>query len=652
MDQLTYTYLESHRIDDALELKLNGLELAPAKPPLSSDIFANPELAFIGANTKPAFEFYATLQLWSDNKNLWPEIQTRYKYNKTTKVQWNQVISFPQISCLPRNSQLAITIWDLKGPGQKYAFAGTTISIYDQDGALRKGRQKLLLHRGKEADPSIDTMTPSTSSETTELDRLEELVKAHSAGEIPKVEWLDNLAFRQLEKIASMSPQSTNDFLILDFPRYDFPVLYTTASYSYTIKPDQPIHTNSMVIVYDPDSQNVNPAETKHRRLVRSHRNGPLDRELKPSPRIRDMLRDIVAEPVSSELSNEEKDMLWKFRYHLTRQPNALPKFLRSVVWTDPVEAGQAVALLPKWSTISVDSALELLGPSFKNPQVREFAVARLRQAQDIEIMLYLLQLVQALRYDPEESSLCKLLIAKGGENDRIGCQLFWYLTVESADPNPPAIFAKTKTMFINAITPAQKNLLEKQASWVSELVMLAENIKSSKENRLKKIEQLKSWTTERKSMSDMIPFPLDPTLDITGFEPSKCNVFKSSLFPLKLSLLTNPSKNAGLRHQRDEFSESEMDQREAAMSNIEAGSFEVIFKSGDDLRQDQLVIQIITLFNDLLLRENLDLKLTPYRILATGPTSGFVEFIESSPLASILSEYGNLASYLGSTLR
>lgn len=43
-----------------------------------------------------------------------------------------------------------------------------------------------------------------------------------------------------------------------------------------------------------------------------------------------------------------------------------------------------------------------------------------------------------------------------------------------------------------------------------------------------------------------------------------------------------------------------------------------VIFKTGDDLRQDQLVIQLIQLMDRLLKKENLDLKLTPYRVLAT----------------------------------
>ena len=43
------------------------------------------------------------------------------------------------------------------------------------------------------------------------------------------------------------------------------------------------------------------------------------------------------------------------------------------------------------------------------------------------------------------------------------------------------------------------------------------------------------------------------------------------------------------------------------------------LFKHGDDLRQDQLVLQIITLMDRILQQENLDLHLTPYHVLATS---------------------------------
>jgi phosphatidylinositol 3-kinase len=73
-----------------------------------------------------------------------------------------------------------------------------------------------------------------------------------------------------------------------------------------------------------------------------------------------------------------------------------------------------------------------------------------------------------------------------------------------------------------------------------------------------------------------------------------------------------------------------------------EAVEYPIIFKTGDDLRQDQLVIQIITLMDKLLQKENLDLKLTPYKVLATGPDHGLVQFIPSKSLAAVLNDHQN----------
>lgn len=43
-----------------------------------------------------------------------------------------------------------------------------------------------------------------------------------------------------------------------------------------------------------------------------------------------------------------------------------------------------------------------------------------------------------------------------------------------------------------------------------------------------------------------------------------------------------------------------------------------------------------------LLRKENLDLRLTPYKVLATGPEHGLMQFITSKPLAAVLNEHQN----------
>jgi phosphatidylinositol 3-kinase len=56
---------------------------------------------------------------------------------------------------------------------------------------------------------------------------------------------------------------------------------------------------------------------------------------------------------------------------------------VKSVAWHDQGEARQAVQILPKWTEIDVDDALELLGPTFDNPAVRAYAVERLKKSDD-----------------------------------------------------------------------------------------------------------------------------------------------------------------------------------------------------------------------------------------------------------------------------
>uniref|UniRef100_A0A096M3U2 Phosphatidylinositol 3-kinase catalytic subunit type 3 n=3 Tax=Poeciliinae TaxID=586240 RepID=A0A096M3U2_POEFO len=73
---------------------------------------------------------------------------------------------------------------------------------------------------------------------------------------------------------------------------------------------------------------------------------------------------------------------------------------------------------------------------------------------------------------------------------------------------------------------------------------------------------------------------------------------------------------------------------------------YPVIFKHGDDLRQDQLILQIISLMDKLLRKENLDLKLTPYKVLATSTKHGYMQFVQSVPVAEVLATEGNIQSF------
>lgn len=156
-----------------------------------------------------------------------------------------------------------------------------------------------------------------------------------------------------------------------------------------------------------------------------------------------------------------------------------------------------------------------------------------------------------------------------------------------------------------------------------------------SKDARPKKVDKLRSVLHDSKSglgSFQPIPLPLDASISIVGIDPDHSSVFKSNLFPLRLHLLRDPDASA----------------TQAGTQTATPEAYPVIFKNGDDLRQDQLVIQLFTLMDRLLRKENLDLKLMPYRVLATGPVAGMVQFVESKTLQDISNEYGgSLLNYL-----
>jgi phosphatidylinositol 3-kinase len=62
-----------------------------------------------------------------------------------------------------------------------------------------------------------------------------------------------------------------------------------------------------------------------------------------------------------------------------------------------------------------------------------------------------------------------------------------------------------------------------------------------------------------------------------------------------------------------------------------DGGRYRVIFKSGDDMQQDQLIIQLFEVMDHIFLRASLRLPITAYKTLAFSATFGCCQFIDNS---------------------
>lgn len=168
-------------------------------------------------------------------------------------------------------------------------------------------------------------------------------------------------------------------------------------------------------------------------------------------------------------------------------------------------------------------------------------------------------------------------------------------------------------------------DVLVSQDAFVSGLLEIQKNCRDTRGKKDQKEEELRNMLTKggyRSVVSGSIPLPSAPEMYIHGVNPETAKIFKSALYPALLDFNVDFSLKTEL-------------------SGVVPSSYKVIVKTGDDLRQDQLVIMMIQLMDGLLKRAALDLCLTPYSILATSPHSGLVEFVEgSAPISQILAQH------------
>lgn len=172
-----------------------------------------------------------------------------------------------------------------------------------------------------------------------------------------------------------------------------------------------------------------------------------------------------------------------------------------------------------------------------------------------------------------------------------------------------------------------QVDSLNQQLAFVDDLKLLMSEAKArgGRQNEGKSAE-LRTLLSRAKHMLDMkgVVLPLDPQYRCLSVIPDTAGFFKSEMMPAKITFkvqqIQPPPGKVFDKNYIEEYT--------------------VIFKTGDDLRQDQLIQQMVKLIDMTLKKEQLDLKLTPYLVLATGVGEGFVQCIKSKPLRGIQEQY------------
>ncbi|OHS93043.1 Phosphatidylinositol 3- and 4-kinase family protein [Tritrichomonas foetus] len=302
-------------------------------------------------------------------------------------------------------------------------------------------------------------------------------------------------------------------------------------------------------------------------------------------------------------LSKEDKAMLFGRRYEYCECPEMLPHILASIDYTVPAQVQELPNILEIWTKPAPTEVLSLLDADFADPLVRKYAVDCLEGFTDDDIMLYMLQIVQALKYELyDDNPLVAFLFRRGlAEPKFLGHQLFWQLISEAHLSHIQKRFSSIVMNFLYGIGSYRDELLTGY-NFTKQLVELNNQL-----CLLSHSEATEKFRDELQKLSIPHEFhlPMDPRLVVESFIIPKCKVMNSKKKPFWLTF-----KNA------DPFADDPV---------------MTMFKVGDDLRQDQLTLQLMKVMEHMWRENGLDLQMRCYSVLPTGLNQGFIEVVPNS---------------------
>jgi hypothetical protein len=117
-------------------------------------------------------------------------------------------------------------------------------------------------------------------------------------------------------------------------------------------------------LIFDPDfdKNRPNPVEEQYTNIILFSDNF---KDIQPKNDEALRIAIILSKPHFESITNDQKFLIWKYRYFLSKRKDALPKFLHSVNWAYEKEGKEALNLMAKWDPIDYEDALHLISSEF-----------------------------------------------------------------------------------------------------------------------------------------------------------------------------------------------------------------------------------------------------------------------------------------------
>ena len=326
------------------------------------------------------------------------------------------------------------------------------------------------------------------------------------------------------------------------------------------------------------------------------------------------------------EFSEDECHTLWSHRHYVIHKPYALPKLLKSrSVWDYPslIDIYGLLNEVTQDRTIDEIEAFELLLPAFPDMHIRSFAYRSIiSHLTPPDVLIYLPQLLQIIKFDYTHSSvIIEYLLKQSLIDPRLAHKLYWHLRQLLITEHHHYI--RYYYLFLSLLYVLEDHFrreLEIEYDLCSSLKRIGMKLKANKSNSKgnflhEQLNEINNQFFQSGKLSCRLPCQFNfvtNSLDINS-----CSFYNSLTVPIKL--VFNPIDSS-------------------------CEKYYSIYKIGDDLRQDQIVLQLFSCMDKIWQANDLDFRLSLFNVVQTQERCGFIEMItESETLREIEARSGTL---------
>ncbi|GAA5868294.1 hypothetical protein JCM3774_000996 [Rhodotorula dairenensis] len=293
------------------------------------------------------------------------------------------------------------------------------------------------------------------------------------------------------------------------------------------------------------------------------------------------------------------------------------------------------------WSPVPVPEALRFLFPKFRgDANLLQYALRVLEHHPVSVTFFYVPQVVQALRTD--ELGYAERFIFETSKISQLFChQIIWNMkanayrgdNAEEADPMKPKL-DRIVDMIVDSLSGEARDFYNREFDFFDEVTSISGKLKP----------YIKASKPEKKAKIDeeMAKIKVDPGVYLpSNPDGVVVDINRTSGRPLQSHAKAPFMATFKVRRTRHKVELDDLEAQDKLVDVEETGDStreeeydtwqSAIFKVGDDCRQDVLALQIIAMHKNIFNSLGLDLLVTPYRVIATGPGCGVIDVVPNA---------------------